>query len=263
MIKKKTIILIAISAICAGALFGYSAFALNDVSVCTVGSTNGNTPEKYCAGSLYRQYEDVRINCKDSVNATVEGCQSAVKARLVCSAGIQSQACEGAKSTYSESVSSLIMYHSVSPCGITGDGMSHFNECIKIDNNWKWYFATDPSDSGGSGGDSGGANSDTDICKSVKPSVKNSDYYKMYCGGAKGETQAQDVVIGVLKTVFTWTGILAVIVIIIGAVFYMTSEGDPGKVAKAKNAILYAIIGLIVSLSAFAIVNFVLSRIGA
>lgn len=61
-----------------------------------------------------------------------------------------------------------------------------------------------------------------------------------------------DVVLGVL-------GLVAVIVIILGGVQYTTSAGDPGRVKKAKDTILYGIIGLVVALLAFAIVNFVLS----
>ena len=52
---------------------------------------------------------------------------------------------------------------------------------------------------------------------------------------------------------------ISVIVIIIGGVFYITSQGEPDKIKRAKNAILYAIIGLIISLLSFAIVNFVLT----
>jgi len=63
-----------------------------------------------------------------------------------------------------------------------------------------------------------------------------------------------NVVLGVL-------GIIAVAVIIIGGVQYTTSAGDPGKVKKAKDTILYGIIGLLVALLAFAIVNFVLSSV--
>ena len=41
----------------------------------------------------------------------------------------------------------------------------------------------------------------------------------------------------------------------------MTSSGDAGKVKKAKDTILYGIIGLVVCVLAFAIVNFVISNI--
>ena len=45
--------------------------------------------------------------------------------------------------------------------------------------------------------------------------------------------------------------------IIYGGIQYTTSAGDSGKVTNAKNTILYAIVGLIVSILAYAIVNFV------
>ena len=107
----------------------------------------------------------------------------------------------------------------------------------------------------------GEAPSSTDACVNYKGD-RNSAAYKSICGDAKGEAEAEATVSSVLNTVFLWTGIIAVIVIIVGGVFYMTSQGDPGKVARAKNAILYAVIGLLVVLLSFAIVNFVLTNIG-
>ena len=58
-------------------------------------------------------------------------------------------------------------------------------------------------------------------------------------------------------------GIVAVIMVIIGGFTYMTSQGDPGKTKKARDTILYGIIGLVIALLAFAIVNFVLANIFA
>ncbi len=63
-----------------------------------------------------------------------------------------------------------------------------------------------------------------------------------------------DVVLGLI-------GLLAVIVIIIGGVTFVTSQGDAAKVTKGKNTILYGVIGLVVALLAFAIVNFALSGV--
>lgn len=57
-------------------------------------------------------------------------------------------------------------------------------------------------------------------------------------------------------------GIACVIVIIIGGFMYIVSAGSPEKTKTAKDAILYAIIGLIISLAAFAIVNYVLGGLG-
>lgn len=53
-------------------------------------------------------------------------------------------------------------------------------------------------------------------------------------------------------------GAIAVIMIIIGGIRYSTSNGDAGSVKGAKDTILYAVIGLVVAILAYAIVNFVL-----
>ncbi len=56
-------------------------------------------------------------------------------------------------------------------------------------------------------------------------------------------------------------GFIAVVMIIIGGIQYTTSAGDASKVTKAKDTIMYGIIGLVIALLAYAIVNFVLSNI--
>ena len=54
---------------------------------------------------------------------------------------------------------------------------------------------------------------------------------------------------------------IAVLMIIIGGLRYVISGGDPKKTADAKNTVLYAIIGLVVALLAFAIIKFVTSSL--
>ena len=71
------------------------------------------------------------------------------------------------------------------------------------------------------------------------------------------------VVQNLLNVTFAVVGIIAVIMIIIGGFYYMTSQGEPERVQKGKNTILYGIIGLIICLSAFAIVNFVLASLNS
>ena len=65
----------------------------------------------------------------------------------------------------------------------------------------------------------------------------------------------------IIRVVLQVLGIVAVLVIILGGFYYMTAQGDPGKITKAKNTILYGVIGLVVALLAFAIVNFVLENV--
>ena len=59
------------------------------------------------------------------------------------------------------------------------------------------------------------------------------------------------------------TGAIAVIVIVIGGIKYVLSSGDSNQITSAKNTILYAVIGLVVAILAYAIVNFVIDKIGA
>lgn len=65
----------------------------------------------------------------------------------------------------------------------------------------------------------------------------------------------------VTNTVLYIVGIIAVVMLIIGGIRYVTSGGDAKKVTDAKNTVLYAIIGLVISFLAFAIVNFVITAL--
>lgn len=56
-------------------------------------------------------------------------------------------------------------------------------------------------------------------------------------------------------------GAVAVIMLIFGGVRYVTSGGAQDQVTAAKNTIMYAIIGIIVAILAFALVNFVIGGI--
>jgi hypothetical protein len=55
-------------------------------------------------------------------------------------------------------------------------------------------------------------------------------------------------------------GVLSAIFLVIGGIRYTTSGGNSQRVESAKQTILYAVIGLIVSVLAFAIVDFIVSR---
>ena len=63
------------------------------------------------------------------------------------------------------------------------------------------------------------------------------------------------------NTILYIVGIISVVMLIIGGIRYVVSGGDSKKVTDAKNTILYAIIGLIIALLAYAIVNFVLNAL--
>ena len=85
-----------------------------------------------------------------------------------------------------------------------------------------------------------------DVCANNKDSV-----------ACKNTTQPADLAKIVIDTLLFIVGAIAVVMIIIGGIIYATSAGDSGKVTQGKNTVLYAVIGLVVALLAFAIVSWV------
>jgi len=91
-----------------------------------------------------------------------------------------------------------------------------------------------------------------------------------YSGGPQGGVNAVDpegggdagrlpeVAKTVINVILYVLGIISVGFIIYGGVKYSMSAGDAAKVKSAKDTIMYAIVGLIVAILAFAIVNFVI-----
>ena len=61
----------------------------------------------------------------------------------------------------------------------------------------------------------------------------------------------------ILNWVYAIMGIVAVIGIIFGAVVWTTSQGDPAKTKKGRDAVLYSVIGLFIVVFAVVITNFV------
>jgi hypothetical protein len=55
-------------------------------------------------------------------------------------------------------------------------------------------------------------------------------------------------------------GSIAVIMIIIGGIRYTTSNGEASQIKSAKDTIMYAVIGLVVAILAYSIVNFVVDQ---
>lgn len=65
-----------------------------------------------------------------------------------------------------------------------------------------------------------------------------------------------------LRAVFGIAGGIALVMVVIGGFKYITSLGNAQNVAKAKDTILYAVIGLIVCILGYSIVGFVVTRTG-
>lgn len=104
--------------------------------------------------------------------------------------------------------------------------------------------------------------------------VPSGDAYAQIDNGINGGIQStntgnvptaingQDGLIAKIVNVLLFViGIISVIMIIVGGIRYATSNGDANSVTAAKNTILYAIVGLVVAIFAYAIVTFVVDQI--
>lgn len=72
-----------------------------------------------------------------------------------------------------------------------------------------------------------------------------------------------NVVGKILNTVYSITGVLAVLMIVICGIMIITSDGDAQKVATARRGIIYALVGLLIVLSAFIITGVILNLAGS
>ena len=79
--------------------------------------------------------------------------------------------------------------------------------------------------------------------------------------GAGVDVDSTTAVDSIVNIVFSLAGGLALLFVAIGGTRYILSRGDPQAAAQARSTILYAIVGLIVTFMAFAIVRFVVSSI--
>jgi hypothetical protein len=56
-------------------------------------------------------------------------------------------------------------------------------------------------------------------------------------------------------------GAAAIIMIIVSGIFFVTADGDSSKAAGARNALIGAVIGLVIVVAARSIINFVLTKV--
>lgn len=76
--------------------------------------------------------------------------------------------------------------------------------------------------------------------------------------GGSDSDSLPDIIGTVVSTMLFIVGVLAVIMIIYSGIRYITAHGDKGQVESAKNTLIYSIVGLVVAIVAYAIVNWVI-----
>ena len=79
--------------------------------------------------------------------------------------------------------------------------------------------------------------------------------------GVPGELTGSDGVFEIVVNVLLFIiGAVSVIMLIYGGIRYTTSGGNANSVTAAKNTIMYSIVGLVIAILAFAVVNFVVKQ---
>ena len=107
------------------------------------------------------------------------------------------------------------------------------------------------------------------LTPAVTAAAESPGTIKEGAGSAKGDSQQAELFgdNGVFRTVTNVLlfiiGAIAVIMLIIGGIRYVLSGGDQAQVTSAKNTILYAIIGIVVAILAYAAVDFVINSFAA
>lgn len=74
------------------------------------------------------------------------------------------------------------------------------------------------------------------------------------------DTSAGDIIKGIVNILLFIIGAVSVIMIVIGGFKYVVSNGDSSAVKSAKDTIFYAVIGLVVAILAYAVVNWVIQQ---
>ena len=77
---------------------------------------------------------------------------------------------------------------------------------------------------------------------------------------SKNDKEVDSILKTLVNTLIYILGAIAVIMIVVGGIRYTTSNGDASGIKSAKDTILYAVVGVVVALLAYSIVNFVLGR---
>ncbi|MCA9344964.1 hypothetical protein KC946_03945 [Candidatus Saccharibacteria bacterium] len=80
------------------------------------------------------------------------------------------------------------------------------------------------------------------------------------CAAPVGSPTVNDLIKTGLNIFSAIVGIIAVVMVMLAGVKYMMSQGEAGKINEAKNALLYAVVGIVIVAMAQVIVNFVISR---
>ncbi|GEM_PF-633825 len=73
---------------------------------------------------------------------------------------------------------------------------------------------------------------------------------------------AKEIAKNIISVLLWIVGMASIIVIVYSGITFVTSAGNPSQITRAKTMLLYAVVGLVVSILAYAIVNFIVGSAG-
>jgi hypothetical protein len=110
------------------------------------------------------------------------------------------------------------------------------------------------------GGGAGGASSDIfQVCDNGK--AKDSTVCRDRQASSNPLTGKDGLIIKIARIVGVIAGAAAVIIIIISGLRYVLSNGDTKQATDSRNALLYALVGLVIIVIAESIISFVINRV--
>ena len=89
--------------------------------------------------------------------------------------------------------------------------------------------------------------------------------YDHLCSGTDVQiTALTDTIVLVANVIaiLLWlTGALGVLFLILGGLYYVTSAGDPSRLKRAKEILVNVVVGMVIVISAYAIISFITSKL--
>lgn len=104
---------------------------------------------------------------------------------------------------------------------------------------------------------------ESELCTSASPTnTYNASTGKCTTDGKELTDGTDSYLSTFVNLILFIAGAVAVIVIIVGGIRYITSTGDAMRIKQAKDTVLYGIVGLVIALIAYAIVNTLVNQLG-
>ena len=99
----------------------------------------------------------------------------------------------------------------------------------------------------------------------LAPAIASAQLGKGMANAQAGGTPSgsiTDIIGNIMKWLLAILGFLGIIGFVIAGILYLTAAGDEDQIGKAKNAMMYSIIGVIVALLGFVVLQAVQAMLG-